>query len=62
MDEFFLIKQTSGQVEGVCKCGHTGAAHGSNGFVCCIGGCKCKKFIEEFDSRFPTKTKVEENA
>jgi hypothetical protein len=28
--------------EGYCTCGHTGAAHGSNGFICCA--CDCKKF------------------
>lgn len=29
-------------LEGMCVCGHSGAAHGSNGFICCV--CRCKRF------------------
>lgn len=29
--------------EGKCECGHTGAAHGSNGYICCV--CGCKRFV-----------------
>jgi hypothetical protein len=28
--------------ESYCVCGHSGAAHGLNGFICCA--CDCKKF------------------
>lgn len=30
------------QLEGYCACGHSAAAHGSNGFICAV--CPCRKF------------------
>lgn len=26
-------------------CGHPYAAHGSNGFICCVGKCPCRQFV-----------------
>ena len=39
-----------------CVCGHTVAAHGSNGMICVV--CKCKMFKEEFDPKHPVASKI----
>lgn len=37
-------------------CGHSLAAHGSNGLICCA--CKCTRFIEPHDSTRPVASKI----
>ena len=41
------ISVLQNQPSGKCadpECGHVAAAHGTNGYICCVGNCKCKKF------------------
>lgn len=50
------IKEVVDPREGMCICGHSGAAHGSKGMIC--AACSCKQFIIEFDPKFPALSKI----
>jgi len=45
MSEQATYKISNGADGGKCQCGPAAAAHGSNGFICAVGSCKCRKYI-----------------
>lgn len=52
----YSVKENQSVPEGKCLCGHSGAAHGSNGLIC--AACECKKFRETFDPERPVACKI----